>query len=416
MSKIHGGRVLWAGLKENIRMALDTLRGNKGRSGLVILGVGIGVMTLMAMVSVIEGFKGSLESEIRDTESSYIYISNGDPFGNPHLQKNRNPLGLDDWYAIEDHCPSLQQSTIWGSFGTLVQGPGDKSALMEIDGTAPNCLDVIGFNLEEGRFLNSSDWAGRRDVCVIPRGPATSFFGLEDPIGKKLRVNLDTELTIVGIMEDRKSIFGAMANNYLFLPYTTMQKHFPWAARDMTSLMATPDGDDLLDKLNDEIELALRIHHKLAPGEKNDFQLSTQDMMLDFTKKFTGPLTLVGVILASIGLMVGGIGVITIMLVSVKERTREIGIRKAVGGRQRDILIQFLMESATLTGLGGTVGLIAGLLLGQILRLIFHVPATVPLLYVFVALLVSCGTGIFFGLYPAMQAARLDPVEALGYE
>jgi putative ABC transport system permease protein len=139
-------------------------------------------------------------------------------------------------------------------------------------------------------------------------------------------------------------------------------------------------------------------------------------MMLDFTKQITDPLTLVGVVLASIGLMVGGIGVVTIMLVSVKERTREIGIRKAVGGRQQDILLQFLIEAATLTGLGGAAGVIVGLLVGQVLKLAFHVPATVPVVYVVGALTVSSITGIFFGLYPAVQAAKLNPVDALSYE
>lgn len=182
------------------------------------------------------------------------------------------------------------------------------------------------------------------------------------------------------------------------------------------ALMAMPDGNDLLDQASEEVELALRISRKLGPGEENNFHLATQDMMLDFTRQITDPLTLVGVVLASIGLMVGGIGVVTIMLVSVRERTREIGIRKAVGGRQQDILLQFLIEASTLTGIGGAAGILVGLLVGQILRLAFHVPATVPVVYVIGALIVSSFTGIFFGLYPAVQAARQNPVDALSYE
>jgi len=407
-------RVLGAGLRENVRMALDTLRNNKGRSGLVILGVGIGVTTLMAMVSIIEGFKGRLESEIMSTETAYVYITSEGTFENPDENTNP-PLTLSDWQAVEALCPSVRTASPVSSFGTLVRRGPERANLMEIDGVGLRALEIMGFSMEEGRFFTEVDWSGARSVCVIPREPAEQLFGVEDPIGKKIRVNFNTELTVVGIMEDRESIFGSMANNYVLMPYTTFIKDFPWT-RDQMTIMAMPDGNDRLDRAREEIELALRINRKLGPGEENNFHIATQDMMLDFTRQITGPLTLVGVVLASIGLMVGGIGVVTIMLVSVKERTREIGIRKAVGGRRQDILMQFLIEAATLTGFGGAAGVIAGLLVGQVLRLAFHVPATVPMLYVLGALAVSSFTGIFFGLYPAVQASKLNPVDALSYE
>ncbi len=412
--RFHAVRVFGAGLRENIRMALDTLRNNKGRSGLVILGVGIGVTTLMAMVSIIEGFKGRLESEIMETETTYVYVTSQGTFDDPN--EGTNPrLTLADWEAIETLCPSVRTSSPIGAFGTLVRHGSERANLMEIDGVSIRSLEIMGFTLEEGRFFTEVDWSGRRQVCVIPREPAEQLFGVADPIGKKVRVNLNTEYTVVGILENRESIFGSMANNFVLVPYTTMIKDFPWV-EDQMALMAMPDGNDLLDQASEEVELALRISRKLGPGEENNFHLATQDMMLDFTRQITDPLTLVGVVLASIGLMVGGIGVVTIMLVSVRERTREIGIRKAVGGRQQDILLQFLIEASTLTGIGGAAGILVGLLVGQILRLAFHVPATVPVVYVIGALIVSSFTGIFFGLYPAVQAARQNPVDALSYE
>lgn len=414
LKRFHAMRVFGAGLRENIRMALDTLRNNKGRSGLVILGVGIGVTTLMAMVSIIEGFKGRIESEIMETETTYVYVTSQGTFDDP--DEGTNPeITMSDMDAIEALCPSVRTISPVGSFGTLVRHGPERANLMEIDGVGIRALEIMGFTLEEGRWLNEVDWSGSRSVCCIPRQPAEQLFGVADPLGKNIRVNMNTELTIVGILENRESIFGSMANNYVLTPYTTFVKHFPWTKPYMT-LMAMPDGNDLLETAKEEIELAMRINRKLGPGEENNFHLATQDMMLEFTRTITDPLTLVGLVLASIGLMVGGIGVITIMLVSVKERTREIGIRKAVGGRQQDILIQFLVEAATLTGLGGAAGVIVGLLVGQILRLIFHVPATVPILYVIGALTISSFTGIFFGLYPAVQAARLNPVDALSYE
>jgi putative ABC transport system permease protein len=412
--RFHAMRVFGAGLRENVRMALDTLRANKGRSGLVILGVGIGVTTLMAMVSIIEGFKGRLESEIMETETTYVYVTSQGTFDDPNDGENPN-LTLDDLASIEALCPSVRTASPIGAFGTLVRHGSERANLMEIDGVGVRALEIMGFTLEEGRWLNETDWSGSRSVCCIPREPADQLFGSMDPIGKKIRVNMNTEFTVIGILENRESIFGSMANNYVLVPYTTLIKHFPWT-EPATSIMAMPDGNDLLEAAREEIELALRIGRKLGPGEENNFHIATQDMMLDFTKQITDPLTLVGVVLASIGLMVGGIGVVTIMLVSVKERTREIGIRKAVGGRRQDILMQFLVEAATLTGLGGAAGILAGLLIGQILRLAFHVPATVPIPYVLGALAVSSFTGIFFGLYPAIQASKLNPVDSLSYE
>jgi putative ABC transport system permease protein len=407
----------WAGsaeLTESIRMAMGNLRNNKGRSGLVILGVALGVTTLMAMVSIIEGLKGRLESEIMSTDTTQIYVTRFSPFED-RGDRGENPmLNIADAEAIMDNCPSVKLVDVLTDFGTVAKHGSEKSNLMKIIGATTLYQDVNNDYVDEGRFFSTVEFAAARDVCVISREAAKALFKEGDPIGKRIRVDEQQDFTVVGILANRESIFGSLGQNYIITPLTTLTKHFP--SIDELVLIAVPHGNDVLEQAEEEMEGLLRIRHKLPPGKENDFYISTQDQVLDFTRQVTGPLSLVGVVLASIGLMVGGIGVITIMLVSVKERTREIGIRMAVGGTRRAIRQLFLVEAATLTSLGGILGVVVGLLLGWILHLAFHLPATVPVAYIIGAVGFSAGTGIFFGLYPAIQASRLDPIEALSYE
>ncbi|MCB9514202.1 MAG: ABC transporter permease [Candidatus Latescibacteria bacterium] len=406
-------RLRVSALGENLVMALQNLRGNKGRSALVILGVALGVTTLMAEVSIIQGFKGRLESEILNTDITQIYLTRNDPFGETEDWARRPRLTEEDGEAIAE-LPSVRLVDPRASTGTVARHAGEKASLMNVIGAGLNYQEVENDFLEAGRFFTAVEYSGARDVCVIGRQPADDLFGGRDPIGRKIRVDENKELTVVGIFAKRESIFGSLAQNYLVLPLTTLRKNFPWA--DEIVIVAVPEGNDQMKRAEEDIELLMRIRHRLSPGADNDFNVSTQNMAVDFTRQVTGPLTLVGVVLASIGLMVGGIGVITIMLVSVQERTREIGVRMAVGGTRRDILQLFLVEAATLTGAGGLVGVLAGLAIGWILHLTLHLPASVPVPYIVGALLVSAGTGIFFGLYPAVKASRLDPIESLRYE
>ncbi len=408
-----GGKAFLTRLGENLRMALQNLRAHKGRSGLVILGVALGVTTLMAMVSVIEGLKGRLESEIMSTETTQIYVTRYDPFTEDQEFSGRKELTLADVHAVEA-LPAVRYADFMNNFGTVARHGPEKASLMSVTGVTLRYQEVNNDFVEEGRFFNASEFASAKDVCVIGRQPADDLFSGRDPIGRRIRVDEERELTVVGILHKRESIFGALGQNYLVMPITTYDKHFRRYGEP--TIIASPEGNENIERAKEEIEILMRIRHKLPPGRENDFHISTQDMVVDFTRQLTGPLTLVGVVLASIGLMVGGIGVITIMLVSVQERTREVGIRMAVGGTKRDILQLFLVESATLTGIGGLVGVVFGLLIGWILHVSMHLPASVPVSYVVGAVLVSAGTGIFFGLYPAVKASRLDPIESLRYE
>ena len=406
-------RVRLSGLDENLRMAWRNLRANKGRSALVVLGVALGVTTLMAEVSVIQGFKGRLEHEIMSTDITQIYLTRSDPVGETEDWLKRPTLTVDDAEAIAA-LPSVRLVDPRSGTGTVARHGPEKASLMQVAGTSLNYQEVENDFVETGRFFNSLEDASAANVCVIGQQPARDLFGGRDPIGRTIRVDEEQEFTVVGIFAKRESIFGSLATNYLIVPLSTFRKHFHWA--DEINIVVTPEGNDLLDRAREDVEGLMRIRHKLGPGEENDFAVSTQNMAVDFTRKVTGPLTLVGVVLASIGLMVGGIGVITIMLVSVQERTREIGLRMAVGATRRDILQLFLVEAAALTGMGGAIGVVCGLLIGWLLHLTMHLPATVPVPYVVGALVVSAGTGIGFGLYPAVKASRLDPIESLRYE
>ena len=400
-------------LAENFFMAGRNLRANKGRSALVILGVALGVTTLMAEVSVIQGFKGRLENEILSTDITQIYLTRSDPFGETEDWMSRPKLTTEDAEAIAA-LASVRQVDPRAGTGTVARHGPEKASLMQVAGTGLEYQEAENDFVETGRFFNSVEYASAANVCVIARQPALDLFGGLDPIGRKIRVDEEQEFTVVGIFAKRESIFGSLAQNYLIMPLPTFLKHFSYA--DEISILVTPEGNDQLERAKEDVESLMRVRHKLGPGKENDFAISSQNMAVDFTRKVTGPLTLVGVALASIGLMVGGIGVITIMLVSVQERTREIGLRMAVGATRRDILQLFLVEAAALTGLGGAIGVALGLLIGWILHVAMHLPATVPVPYVIGALVVSAGTGIGFGLYPAVKASRLDPIESLRYE
>jgi putative ABC transport system permease protein len=404
-----------SGLDENLRMAFYSLRAHKGRSGLVILGVALGVTTLMAMVSIMEGFRNRLENEIMNTETTQIWLTSRDPFADHRDNERIRPLTYDDGMAIEEHCPSIREVDVMVNHGTVARYGGEKSRLVGVTGATTRYQTVNNDFIEEGRFFSEAEFAGSKYVCAISRQMADDTFNGLDPIGRSLRLDEDFDIEVVGIFQKRESIFGSLGQNYMVMPLTTYGKCFPWN-EEQWGIIAVPEGNARLEQAKEEIEALMRLRHRLTPGKENDFHISTQDMAVQFTRQVTGPLTLVGVILASIGLMVGGIGVITIMLVSVKERTREIGIRMAVGGRRRDIMQLFLVEAATLTGLGGLAGVLAGLLIGQLIALLTPLTAAVPVLYVAGAVLVSAGTGIFFGLYPAVQASRLDPIAALSYE
>jgi putative ABC transport system permease protein len=266
-----------------------------------------------------------------------------------------------------------------------------------------------------GRIFTQEEMQHRRRLAVIGFGPLRDLFPVEDPVGKRIRIR-GMEYTVIGAFDERKSLFGGMADNFVLVPFTTYRKDFASRFNEFTVIDMVPASGYTLGDMEDDVTALMRARHRLKPGEANDFDLLAQDQVLEFLGSILGPIGISLFAIASVGLMVGGIGVSAIMLVSVTERTREVGIRKALGARRIDILWQFLIEAATLTGIGGILGVAVGMGLAQLTKVFFKVPAAAPVAYIVVAVIVTAGFGIVCGLFPALRAANLDPVEAMRQE
>ena len=265
-----------------------------------------------------------------------------------------------------------------------------------------------------GRFLTESEVARSARVCVLGSETADLLFPTTNPVGKEIRVGAEA-FTVIGVLSKRGQMFGQSRDNFVGLPITTLMKYFRYE-KDRLEIIAAPRAQDTLGETIEEITNVLRQRRKVPSGKPNDFSIMTQDTMVDLYNQLTGAAYLVMIVISSIGLLVGGIGVMNIMLVSVKERTREIGIRKAIGARAGDILKQFLIEAIFLTGVGGVIGVLVGFGIALIVKAATPLPATVSLWSVVLGLSVSGAIGLFFGIFPAQKAAHMDPIVALRYE
>jgi len=411
---------------ENLKMALDTLRGNKLRSFLTIIGVVVGVITVMLMSSFISGIGMAFEEQIKafGTRSIFIYkLDIGLRFGRPTREERMRPdLTLDDALAlrelseVETAVPFLNVSSGWFGNRTIVSAGGKQTQNIQLSGTLPEIEKSGTEILIEGRWFTQSEVDYKKDVCLIGGSVKDTFFPYESAIGQTLEIN-GRPFMIVGQLEKKAQLLGGGGggnndeSNTIFMPFGSALRIKP-NADDVFILAVAREGRILQAK--DQIEDLLRVRRQVKFGENNNFSTATADSIIEQFQSITAGVALAMVAISSIGLLIGGIGVMNIMLVSVTERTREIGIRKAIGARQSDILIQFLIEAGTLTGFGGLVGLAIGWSLTQLVSLVFpsYVPYWAPPLGFFA----SVGIGLVFGLFPAWKAARLDPIESLRYE
>jgi ABC-type antimicrobial peptide transport system permease subunit len=410
---------------ENLRMALDTLRGNKLRSFLTIIGVVVGVITVMLISSIISGIGLAVEQQVKSfgTRSIFIYkMDIGIRFGRPSREERQRPdLTLDDALAlrrlseVETAVPFLDVSS--GFFGnpTVVSAKGKQTNSIKLSGTLPE-LEASGTQvLIEGRWFTQAENDNKIDVALIGDTVKETFFPYQSPIGETLDIN-GRKFTVVGLLQKKEQLFGGGGgnndeSNALYMPFSSAVRMKP-NADDVFILAVAKEGR--LPQAQDQITDTLRVRRQVPYGKPNNFSTATADSIIEQFQSITAGVALAMIVISSIGLMIGGIGVMNIMLVSVTERTREIGIRKAVGAKQSDILMQFLIEAGTLTGFGGLVGLIIGWLLTLLIALVFpsYVPWWAPPLGFFA----SVGIGLVFGIWPAWKAARLDPIESLRYE
>lgn len=411
---------------ENFKMAINTLRANKLRSFLTIFGVVIGIITVMLMASLISGVTVAVEKEVESfgTRSIFLYkFEIGVRVGNPTREERmRKPLTVDDAEAIarlstiEVAVPFLDVSNNFFGQKTLVTGQNGKtSSAINLTGTSPDIDKTTSEILLEGRWFNETESDDKANVCLIGSSVVEAYFPYGDPVGQTLEIG-GTEFRVIGTLQKREQLFGGGGgnndqSNIIYMPLGTALKLKP-SADDLFILAVANEGQ--LDRAKDEVEDLLRVRRQVPLQSKNNFSMATADSIVESFNSMIAGAALAMIFVSSIGLMIGGIGVMNIMLVSVTERTREIGIRKAIGARRRDILLQFLIEAATLTGMGGLLGLLIGWLLTLLIQLVFpsYVPWWAPPLGFGASILI----GLVFGVYPAWKAASLDPIESLRYE
>jgi len=409
----------WAEILSAARMALATIREHKMRSFLTVLGVIIGTATVIAVGSIITGLDSSIVNIFRSFGPNTMLAFKfpiGFRFNVSREEMQRKPLTLENARAIAERCPSVQYVSpyLFPDFNTVHRGKYKGNEIYDLDlGGTEEAYAAGGTVMKYGRFLSQVDNLHRLPVAVIGEDLAKSWFPNIDPVGKFIEVD-GHQFEVIGVMERPAASFPGQEDRRVLLPYNTMRKMFPNAKENMLVIIAQ---EGKLAAAMDEVYGVLRQERRLKMNEPDNFAITTAEQMVEDFRKMMSMTAIVMVVLSSIGLLVGGVGVMNIMLVSVTERTKEIGVRKAVGARSMDIIVQFLTEAVVLTGLGGLLGMSLGWLISLGAKLVFpSVPTTVPLWAAAMGVTVSMGVGLFFGIWPAAKAARLDPVEALRYE
>ena len=427
-------------LSEVVVMAFDTLRSSKLRSALTVLGVVIGITSIVGMTSLIRGFDNSLRDAISQLGPNTIIVQKWGALsfaaGRSFLEVARRPnLTMEDARAIERECPSVAVVDVWlGAFGNTqarIFYGRERTKRLQVVGATENWAAVNSAKLEMGRLFIPAEVEHRRQVVVLGNGPWQSLFPSIDPIGKTVRIGTN-QFTVIGVFGKRPSPgnFSTEVDDFAVIPYGAYEKFYGKVLKGSarisagnfnpavfrTAMIAVVPREGAREAAIREVEAIIRIRHRLKLDEPNDFDLATQDAILNVWEQISQATFLALVVISSIALMVGGIGVMAIMMISVTERTREIGVRKALGARRREILWQFLIEAAFLTSAGGLLGILLGSGIGLGVHGITGFPISLPWWSFAIGIGFSASVGIVFGMVPAFKASRLDPIEALRYE
>jgi len=406
---------------EGAAIALDSIRSNKVRASLTILGVAIGVTVVIAMASAITGINQSitniLESAGPKTFFVYRYFSGGLNVSDGSDEMSpwrRMPSPTVEEAELIRRLPAVRDVNIGDFSDGPVSFEGVDLKSVDIAGMSPSWNQVNGGDILAGRNFTAMEYAAGARVVVINDKLAESLFSGRDPIGKRIKI-YGQPFDVVGMHAEAASLFSNADEPRLAIPHTIFTKVADYN-KEWMEIAVLPTEAASVQDAQDQVTAALRTSRGLRPGQPDNFAIVSQDRILDTFNKITAAFFVVMIALSSVGLMVGGVGVIAIMMISVTERTREIGVRKALGATRREIMFQFLVEAATLTLVGCLVGIAAGAALALAIRSFSPIPAAVPLLSVVAAVAASILTGVLFGIYPASKASRLDPVEALRYE
>jgi putative ABC transport system permease protein len=413
----------WFTFRSSTWLALSTIRAHKMRTFLTVLGVIIGTSTIIGVGSIIAGLDGAITDIIRSFGPNTLIvfkIRGTMRFGDlTPEERQRKPLTYENALAIRERCPSVAHVSpyLFPSFdfraASRAKYKGNEVYQIRFAGTTESYASGGLVEMKYGRFFTDMESQHRMNVAVIGEDIQKTFFPNVDPVGKWIEVS-GRQFEVVGSMVRPSVMMAAQDDLRVMIPYWTMRKMFPASKEHMLVIVAE---EGKLAQAMDEVHGVLRQDRRVPQNKPDTFWISTAEQMVEDFRKTTSVVAIVMVVLSSIGLLVGGIGVMNIMLVSVTERTREIGIRKAVGARRADIVLQFLTEATVLTGAGGLVGIFIGWLIATVARLIFPaLPTSVPVWAAVMGVVVSVGIGLFFGIWPANKAARLDPVDALRYE
>jgi putative ABC transport system permease protein len=402
---------------ESLKLALSSIRAHKLRSFLTLLGVIFGVMTVVAVASVIEGANKYISEKIADQGANTLTIQK---FGiitsfEEFLDANRRnkDLTLEDVKYLRQNLTLALFIGADGQSSTEVKAGNEKLANVSVKGVTASMANIDVVQAEIGRYIGEIDEERSRYVAMIGVEVADKIYATRDVIGKEIKIE-GLPFEIIGVGKEQGSIFGQSQDQYVTIPITTFQKI--WGGRRSLTISIKGAEDVNFNNLQDQAKMLMRSRHKVPYSEKDTFGIITADAINDLFKTLTGTIATVALGVTSISLVVGGIVIMNIMLVAVTERTREIGIRKSLGARRKDILLQFLIEAIVLSGCGGLIGLGVAYVLKWVLVSFTPVPASMPLWAVALALIVSTGTGAIFGIYPAWKAAKLDPIVALRAE
>lgn len=413
-------------LGENARMALATLREHKMRSFLTVLGVVIGITALISVASILVGLDSDIRAFLNDYGTETLFVFKWTPGFHGRLtteERTRKPLTLEDALAIQESCSSVKNVTV-EVFPRIGMGRrpirnaryrSHEVVAVEYSGTLPSYEKVFNARLARGRFFTAAEDWHRLDVAILGHDVAEGLFANDDPLGSTILVE-GVPYQVIGVLEKRKGQFfrDESAEKAVLVPYRTYRRHNPGDDEHFIGVEAYPGRKAAAE---DEIRGLLRRRRSVAYDKPDNFGISSAEQIADQFRQITGAVALLIAVISSIGLLVGGVGVMNIMLMSVTQRIREIGVRKAIGARRRDISWQFLTEAMTLTGAGGVIGVLLGVGISLLINTFLpSLPSTVPLWAVVVGVVVAMSVGLFFGIYPAVKAARLDPVEALRYE
>ena len=414
-------------IRENLSVALDTLNARKGRSALTILGVVIGVTSVIAIASIIDGLNEYVKGRISKLGARTFFITRIPAGTNPAARlpaniRTRKYLEFDDAKYLEQSAPGLEYATSFTNRINFLDQTDEiryGNAYVErffIRGVEPEYTFAIPlFSVAEGRFISQYDLEHARSVAVIGQAIADSLFPMSDPIGKEVRIN-GRLYEVVGVFEKDPGLFGGFGvDQFVCIPLSNFHKNYPDVKEVFIAASVRPDAD--MSTARDQVLESMRRRRHVKYNAENDFELADPDFLGNLWKQLTGALVLLTGIISSIGLLVGGIGVMNIMLISVTERTSEIGVRKAVGATRADIRVQFLLEAIVLSCVGGIVGILAGGLIAFTVRaLVPSIPAFVSIFWVLAGFTISVSVGLFFGYYPANRAAHLDPITCLRHE